>query len=56
MISKKEMILAYMEEATRKGGDAFEGFTTTDLSEHFAMHRSNVSAILNELVKEETVI
>lgn len=55
MKSKKEIILSYMEEVVSKRGDSFKGFTTKDLSEQLQMQRTNVSAILNELVKDNKV-
>ena len=55
MKSKREIILSYMEEVVSKRGDSFQGFTTKDLSGQLQMQRTNVSAILNELVKENKV-
>ena len=52
MSSKKELLYEYMLQARKDG----EGFTTQDLSLHFDMHRSNVSSLLNELVKENKVV
>lgn len=55
MKSKREIILSYMEDVIGKRGDSFKGFTTKDLSEQLQMQRTNVSAILNELVKDNKV-
>lgn len=56
MKAKKEAILYYMEVAMSKQKEARDGFTTKELSERFQMQRTNVSTILNELVKEHRVI
>lgn len=55
MISKKEMILSYMEDFTNNASNDFEGFTTQHISDHFGMLRANVSTILNGLVKDGVV-
>lgn len=56
MKQKKDIILSYMEDVVGKRGDSFKGFTTEDLSKQLQMQRTNVSALLNELVRERKVL
>ena len=52
MKSKKELILSYMVGVAEKTGNEFIGFSTKEISEQFQMQRTNVSAILNEMVRD----
>lgn len=56
MNSKKELILRYMENVASNSIDPFMGFTTTLLSEQLEMQRSNVSTLLNEMVRENLIV
>lgn len=56
MQSKKDIVYDFMVQMTKQVNASFDGFTTQALSDHFQMQRSNVSAILNELVKEGLVV
>lgn len=50
-MKKKDLVLSYMQrKASVIDEDKF--FTTQELVEHFHMQRTNLSAILNELVKD----
>lgn len=55
MITKKEIVLNYMEQALDKNYESYDGFTTQELSSKLGMQRTNVSSILNELVKDRRV-
>ncbi|MCI8401758.1 MAG: PRD domain-containing protein [Lachnospiraceae bacterium] len=50
MKSKKEILYEYM--LSSGGGTAEKSFTTQELSQKLEMQRSNLSTLLNELVKE----
>ena len=50
----KDIVLEYMQEETKRHpGDSL--FTTQELSEALQMQRSNLSKLLNELVKEQRI-
>ncbi len=50
----KDIVLEYMQEQTKRHpGDSL--FTTQELSEALQMQRSNLSKLLNELVKEQRI-
>ncbi len=58
MKSKKEMVFDYIrqyEHAKNAGSNETAVFTTQELSELLGMQRSNLSTLLNELVKEKRV-
>lgn len=55
MKSKKELILSYMVGVAEKTGNEFIGFSTKEISEQFQMQRTNVSAILNEMVRDNII-
>ncbi len=50
-MKKKEIVFSHIEKISLENPE-FEGITTSTLSEHLSMQRSNLSALLNELVKE----
>lgn len=52
MKSKKEILYEYIQRCTYSEGMEEKGFTTQELSEALNMQRSNLSTLLNELVKE----
>ena len=56
MKSNKEKLFYYMQEASSKENQNFKGFTTQELAITLNMQRSNLSALLNEFVKEGKVI
>jgi len=51
MKSNKEIILSYIYELSNKN-ENFEGVTTQNLADILHIQRSNISAVLNELVNE----
>ena len=52
MRTNKEMVLMYMQDMTIKKGEDFKGFTTQELSADLNIQRTNLSAILNDCVKQ----
>lgn len=53
---KKDTVLSYIEENLMDSYNANKGFTTIDISLALNMQRTNVSAILNNLVKENKLV
>lgn len=56
MKTNKERLYSYMEEVTWKKSADFPGFTTQELAEQMNLQRSNLSALLNGLVKEKRIV
>ena len=52
MRTNKVMVLMYMQDMTIKKGEDFKGFTTQELSADLNIQRTNLSAILNDCVKQ----
>ena len=52
MRTNKEMVVMYMQDMTIKKGEDFKGFTTQELSADLNIQRTNLSAILNDCVKQ----
>ena len=50
-MKKKDLILSYMQR-TVSVADKEKLFTTQELVDHFHMQRTNISSILNQLVKD----
>lgn len=50
-MKKKDLILSYMQR-TVSIADKEKFFTTQELVDHFHMQRTNISSILNQLVKD----
>lgn len=55
MKSNKERLYYYMQDYTSKSNNDFLGFTTQQLADALEMQRTNLSALLNILVKENKV-
>lgn len=55
MKSNKERLYYYMQEVTSKANTDFQGFTTQQLADALNLQRTNLSALLNVLVKENKV-
>lgn len=53
MKTSKETIYEYVQKQVMTVSAYKEGITTKDIADNFKLQRSNVSAILNELVKEK---
>ena len=53
---KKDTILSYIEEKLIDSYNSNKGFTTQEISVALNMQRTNVSAILNNLVKENKLV
>lgn len=56
MKTNKEKLYLYMQEMTGKKSENFPGFTTQELAEQLNLQRSNISALLNALVKEKKIV
>lgn len=56
MKTNKERLYLYMQEVTGKKSAEFSGFTTQELAEQLHLQRSNISALLNALVKEKRIV
>lgn len=56
MLKNKEKLYYYLQENSHNQGENYNGFTTSELAEVLDMQRSNISALLNELVKENKII
>lgn len=53
MKTSKELIYEYIQKQAIVHAENKEGITTKEIAEHFNLQRSNVSTLLNELVKEK---
>lgn len=56
MKTAKECIFEYIQQKTYTGKEAKKGVQTKEVADALGMQRSNVSAMLNELVNEEKLI
>lgn len=56
MRSNKERLYYYLQENSDPQNEDFKGFTTQELAAALNLQRTNLSALLNELVKENKVI
>lgn len=56
MKSNKDRLYYYLQENSDLQNDDFKGFTTQELATALNLQRTNLSALLNELVKENKVV
>lgn len=56
MKKNKDIVFEFVQKEVLAAGERGKGLMTNDIADHIRMQRTNVSAILNELVKEGRLI